>query len=139
MNYQSPTVGCNAYSVAVLCYSGIGAAIALSLARDGAKIVVNYNADKKSADAVVAAITSVAGGAAIAVQADVSKSDDVGRLFAEAKKAYGRIDIVVANSGVGAAATPIAATTNEQFDRMYNATFIMLHPMNHAMLCMYVI
>lgn len=51
-----------------IVYSGIGAGIALRLARDGAKVVVNYNNSKKQADAVVAAINSVAGSGAIAVQ-----------------------------------------------------------------------
>lgn len=99
-------------------YSGIGAGIALRLARDGAKVVVNYQKDKKSADAVVAAITS-SGGAAIAVQADASISADVDRLFAETKRIYGRVDIVVANAGIFGGSS-IATTTNADFDRLFD-------------------
>jgi 3-oxoacyl-[acyl-carrier protein] reductase len=60
------------------------------------------------------------GGSASSVQGDVSSSSDVDRLFAEAKRLYGRIDIVVANSGVGAAPSPIASTTNDDYDRIMN-------------------
>lgn len=101
-----------------MLYSGIGAGIALRLARDGAKVVVNYQKDKKAADAVVSAITT-SGGAAIAVQADASSSTDVDRLFAEAKRVYGRVDIVVANAGIFAG-SPIATTTNAEFDQLFN-------------------
>jgi 3-oxoacyl-[acyl-carrier protein] reductase len=100
--------------------SGIGAGVALRLARDGAKVVVNYQNDKKSADAVVAAINSVRTNNAIAVQADVSKSAEVDRLFAEAKRAFGRIDIVIANSGVVHALSTIADFTNDEFNRIFS-------------------
>lgn len=78
---------------------GIGAAIAKSLAAEGASVVVNYSSSKAGAEKAVAEITSK-GGKAIAVQADVSKSADITRLFAETKKAYGRLDILVNNAGV---------------------------------------
>jgi 3-oxoacyl-[acyl-carrier protein] reductase len=97
---------------------GIGAGIALRLARDGAKVVVNYQKDKKSADAVVTAITT-SGGAAIAVQADAASSTDVDRLFAEAKRVYGRVDIVVANAGIFAGSS-ISSTTNAEFDKLFD-------------------
>jgi NAD(P)-dependent dehydrogenase (short-subunit alcohol dehydrogenase family) len=81
--------------------SGIGRGAALALARDGAKVVVNYHKDQKAAEAVVAAIKSIGKGSdAIAIQADVSKSGDVDRLFTTAKTHFGRIDIVFANSGI---------------------------------------
>lgn len=98
---------------------GIGAGIALRLARDGAKVVVNYLKDKAAADAVVAAIVS-AGGAASSIQGDVSSSSDVDRIFSWVAREFGRIDIVVANSGVGTTPAPIAATTNDEFDRIIN-------------------
>src|SRR6185437_12765079 len=78
---------------------GIGAGIAKGLAAEGASVVVNYASSKEGADKVVAEITA-SGGKAIAVQGDVAKSADVERLFAETKKAYGKLDILVNNAGV---------------------------------------
>jgi 3-oxoacyl-[acyl-carrier protein] reductase len=78
---------------------GIGAGIAKSLAAEGASVVVNYASSREGADKVVAEIAA-AGGKAIAVQGDVSKSADVTRLFAETKTAYGKLDILVNNAGV---------------------------------------
>src|ERR1700719_3658210 len=78
---------------------GIGAGIAKGLAAEGAAVVVNYSTSKEGADRVVAEITS-SGGKAIAVQGDVSKAADVRRIFAEAKKAFGRLDVLVNNAGV---------------------------------------
>lgn len=77
---------------------GIGRAIALDLAAHGAKIVVNYRSDSDSADAVVASIVA-AGGAAVAIQADVSQFAEAQRLVKEAKGAFGQIDILVNNAG----------------------------------------
>jgi 3-oxoacyl-[acyl-carrier protein] reductase len=76
---------------------GIGAEIARRLAADGAAVVVNYASSKAGADKVVNEITK-AGGKAIAVQADVSKEVDVRRMFAEAGKAFGRVDVLVNNA-----------------------------------------
>jgi 3-oxoacyl-[acyl-carrier protein] reductase len=78
---------------------GIGAGIAKSLAAEGASVVVNYAASKEGADRVVAEIVSQ-GGKAIAIQGDVSKISDVKRLFAETKKVFGRLDVLVNNAGV---------------------------------------
>src|ERR1700709_1633761 len=78
---------------------GIGAGIAKSLGAEGARVVVNYSSSKEGADRVVAEITSK-GGKAIAVQGDVSKAADVERLFAETKKAFGSVDVLVNNAGV---------------------------------------
>src|SRR3569833_1526301 len=78
---------------------GIGAEIARELASEGASVVVNYSSSKAGADSVVADITKQ-GGKAVAVQADVSKAEDVTRLFAETKKAFGRLDVLVNNAGV---------------------------------------
>jgi 3-oxoacyl-[acyl-carrier protein] reductase len=78
---------------------GIGASIAEHLGADGASVVVNYASSKSGADKVVANITAK-GGKAIAVQADVSKPEDVQRLFAETKAAYGKVDILVNNAGI---------------------------------------
>ena len=78
---------------------GIGAAIAKQLAAEGSKVVVNYASSREGAYRVVSEIRK-SGGQAIAVQADLSKEDDVVRLFAETKKEFGHLDILVNNAGV---------------------------------------
>jgi 3-oxoacyl-[acyl-carrier protein] reductase len=78
---------------------GIGAAIAEKLGSEGAKVVVNYARDKAGAERVTRKIKQ-AGGEAIAVQADVSKSDDIRKLFDETVGAFGAVDILVNNAGV---------------------------------------
>lgn len=97
---------------------GIGAAIAQHLAAEGASVVVNYASSKAGADKVVAEITA-SGGKATAVQGDVSKKADIEALFAETKKAYGRLDILANNAGVFAFA-PLEAITEDHFHRQYN-------------------
>jgi glucose 1-dehydrogenase len=79
--------------------SGIGAAIAAELGRAGANVVVNYRSSEKGARDVVSTIEK-AGGRAVAVGADVSQEDDVRHLFDEACKAYGAVDILIANAGL---------------------------------------
>jgi 3-oxoacyl-[acyl-carrier protein] reductase len=105
--------------MSILLNRGIGRGIALSLARDGAKVVVNYQKDIKAAQAVVDAINSVKTGSAVAIQGDVSLSTDVDRLFTETKRIFGRIDIVVANSGIGCMG-PLATVTNDEFARVFD-------------------
>src|SRR5216110_2081533 len=78
---------------------GIGAAIALHLAAEGAAVVVNYASSKEGADRVVGEIKG-SGGRAIAVQANVAKPEDIRRLFTEATKAFGPLDILVNNAGI---------------------------------------
>src|SRR2546428_300398 len=78
---------------------GIGAGIAKERAAAGAAVVVNYVSSKAGAERVVAEIAET-GGTAIAVQGDVSKASDVRRLFAETRKAFGRLDVLVNNAGV---------------------------------------
>src|SRR5215813_5474627 len=78
---------------------GIGASIARHLAAEGAAVVVNYASDKAGADRVVSAVTGE-GGRAVAVQANVAKPADIKRLFVEAKKAFGTVDVLVNNAGV---------------------------------------
>jgi 3-oxoacyl-[acyl-carrier protein] reductase len=78
---------------------GIGAAIARKLGAEGAKVVVNYATDKTGAEEVVKDIKS-AGAEAVAVKANVADSNEVDRLFVEAKKAFGKIDVLVNNAGV---------------------------------------
>ena len=97
---------------------GIGAAIAKALAAEGAAVMVNYASSKAGADKVVAEITG-SGGKAAAVQADVAKSADVIRLFAETKKAFGKLNILVNNAGIYEFA-PLEAVTEEHFHKHFN-------------------
>jgi 3-oxoacyl-[acyl-carrier protein] reductase len=97
---------------------GIGAAIAKALAAEGASVVVNYASSKAGAEKIVAAITA-AGGKAVAVGGDVSKAAEAQGIIAAAIKNYGRLDILVNNSGVYEFA-PIEAVTEDSFHRMFN-------------------
>ena len=101
---------------------GIGAAIADSLAAEGAAVVVNYASSKAGADKVVAAITG-AGGKAVAVQADVSKSADIGKLFSETRKAFDHVDILVNNAGVYEF-SPLESVTEEHFHKQFNVNVL---------------
>ncbi len=78
---------------------GIGSSIALELAKNGVKIVINYNSNSAAADKMVAEINEV-GGEAYAVQADVSNSQDAANLIEETVKHFGRLDILVNNAGI---------------------------------------
>lgn len=78
---------------------GIGRAIALSLASEGANVVVNYSSSSIAAEEVVAEITQ-AGGSAIALQADVSKADQVDALINTTMEKWHRLDILVNNAGI---------------------------------------
>jgi 3-oxoacyl-[acyl-carrier protein] reductase len=97
---------------------GIGAAIAKSLAAEGASVVVNYASSKAGADVVVDSITK-AGGKAVAAGGDVSKSAEAESIIDAAIKNYGRLDILVNNSGVYEF-SPIENITEESFHRMFN-------------------
>src|SRR6201996_6464611 len=97
---------------------GIGAGIAKALAAEGASVVVNYASSKAGADAVVAAITQ-AGGKAVAVGGDVSKAADAQGIIDAAVKQFGRLDILVNNSGIYAF-SPLEAITEESFHQMFN-------------------
>ena len=97
---------------------GIGAAIALQLAKDGAAVVVNYSSSKEGADRVVSEITGN-GGKAVAVQANVAKPADIQRLFAESKKAFGHVDVLVNNAGIYEFA-PLEEVTPEHFHKQFD-------------------
>jgi 3-oxoacyl-[acyl-carrier protein] reductase len=97
---------------------GIGAEVARRLADEGAAVVVNYASSRAGADRVVAEITGK-GGRAVAVQADVANPEDVRRLFAEAKRAFGRLDVLVNNAGVYDFA-PLEAITPEHYHRQFD-------------------
>jgi 3-oxoacyl-[acyl-carrier protein] reductase len=97
---------------------GIGAAIAKSLAAEGASVVVNYASSKAGADSVVAGIVA-AGGKAVAVRGDVSKAGDAQGIVDAAIKQFGRLDVLVNNSGVYGFG-PIENITEEDFHRHFN-------------------
>ena len=78
---------------------GIGRAIALQLSSVGAKVVINYASSSGAAEEVVAQISN-SGGEAIAVQADVSKADQIDALFSTVMAKWGRVDILVNNAGI---------------------------------------
>ena len=97
---------------------GIGASIAEHLAAEGAKVVVNYSSSKEGAERVVANIKSK-GGEAIAIGANVAKEADIQKLFAETKKAYGKLDILVNNAGIYEF-QPIEAITADHFHKQFD-------------------
>ena len=101
---------------------GIGAAIAKSLGAAGASVVVNYASDKSGADKAVDAITK-AGGKAIAVKGDVSKPADAQAIIDAAIKAYGKLDILVNNSGVYEFG-PLEAVTPEHFHKQFDVNVL---------------
>ncbi|MFD1176514.1 SDR family oxidoreductase [Paenibacillus puldeungensis] len=96
---------------------GIGRQVAIQLARSGAKVAVNYSSSRDKADEVVKTIEQF-GGQAVAVQADVSKVNEVEALFSETLERFGRLDILVNNAGFMENHT-IADVTEECFDRHF--------------------
>ena len=98
--------------------SGIGKAVALELAKQGASLVIDYVSHPDAAEAVEAQITAL-GAQVIGVQADVSKLDDLQRLFAAAVDKFGRVDIMVNNAGVETRAS-ILDTTEADYDKVLN-------------------
>lgn len=97
---------------------GIGAAIAVALAKEGASVVVNYVSSKTGADAVVEKITA-AGGKAITAHGDVSKAADAQGVIDAAINTYGRLDILVNNSGIYEM-LPLEEITEEHFHKHFN-------------------
>lgn len=97
---------------------GIGRAIAVGLVREGASVAVNYSRDAEGAKKVVAEIESN-GGKAFAVQADVGRISEVGRLFDETIARFDRLDILVNNAGV-MFSKPVADVSEAEFDRIFD-------------------
>lgn len=102
--------------------SGIGAGIARALGAEGATVIVNYVASEAGAAAVVASIEA-AGGKAVAVQADMSQSADVIRLFDKVKADHGALDILVNNAGL-AVFEMVADLTEEAFHKQFNVNVL---------------
>jgi glucose 1-dehydrogenase len=94
--------------------SGIGRAVALAMARAGAKVAVNYVSNPEAAQAVVAEIEH-AGGGALAIRADVSQESEVDAMFAQAVAAFGTLHVVVCNAGLQRDA-PLTEMTLEQWN-----------------------
>ena len=101
---------------------GIGAAIARRFGEAGAAVAVNYSSDKAGADRVVDEIIRK-GGKAVAIQANVAKSADVKRLFAETKAKLGAPSILVNNAGVFTF-QPLEAVTEEEFHRQFDTNVL---------------
>lgn len=97
---------------------GIGAAIALHLASEGASVVINYSSSKEGAEKVVTKIAKN-GGKAIAVQANVANPKEIEKLFSETKKAFGKLDILVNNAGIYEFA-PIEEITPEHYHKTFD-------------------
>jgi 3-oxoacyl-[acyl-carrier protein] reductase len=96
--------------------NGIGKACIERLAKDGASVVINYNRDSASAEALVSAIGS---DSAVAVQADVSSIAGVGKLVDAAVAKFGKIDIVMANAGL-MPMRHVENTTEQEFDQCFD-------------------
>ena len=96
--------------------SGIGLAIVLELARQGASIVIDYVAHAEATDALVKQVQSL-GDRVIGVKADISQLADLQALFATAVKEFGRVDIMVNNAGIETR-TSILDTTEEQYEKV---------------------
>jgi 3-oxoacyl-[acyl-carrier protein] reductase len=101
---------------------GIGAGIARLFAKSGASVVVNYATSKDAANALVTEIKS-AGGKAVAIQADFSRTADIQRLFEESKQAFGALDVLVNNAGVYAFA-PLQDATEQEFHREFSTNVL---------------
>lgn len=96
---------------------GIGRAIAERLAQDGATVIVNYGKSADKAKEVVAGIEAK-GGKAVAIQSDMSKVGDAGRLVKDTVKRFGRLDILINNAGMFMF-KPLVDMSEEEFDRMF--------------------
>lgn len=101
---------------------GIGAAIAVHLAAEGAKVVVNYSSSREGADRVVGEITGN-GGKAVAIQGNVAREADVRKLFAETKKAFGQLDILINNAGVYEF-LPLEAVTPDHYRKQFDVNVL---------------
>jgi 3-oxoacyl-[acyl-carrier protein] reductase len=101
---------------------GIGKATALLFAKEGAKIIVNYNDSEKEAKEVVREITKL-GSEAIAVKCDVSREEEVKKMFSEGIKKFGKLDILVNNAGI-VFDIPLFEKTVEQWNKTLGVNLI---------------
>ncbi|HZR12242.1 MAG TPA: glucose 1-dehydrogenase [Acidimicrobiia bacterium] len=96
--------------------SGIGKAVVLALAKQGANVVIDYVADERATDDLEKQIGAL-GDQAIGVEADVSKIDDLQRLVDAAVDAFGRVDVMVNNAGVETR-TSVLDTSERDYDKV---------------------
>ena len=96
--------------------SGIGEAIVLAAAAEGANVVIDYVAHPEETTALIAKVEAV-GGHAVGVQADVSKAADLHRMVATAVETYGRLDVLINNAGIETR-TSLLDTTEADFDKV---------------------
>lgn len=97
--------------------SGIGKAIALLFAREGAKVVVTYHSGEERARAVITEIEQL-DGTAKAYRVDVADENEVHELFAAVEKDFGDVNILVNNAGINGSNTPVEDMTTEQWDKV---------------------
>lgn len=97
---------------------GVGKAIALRYASLGANVVVNYSGDEANATRTVEEVRAH-GVEAVAIRADMTKTEEIERLFTVSVERFGKLDIVVANAGVEIVGEPLLDVTEEQFDRLF--------------------
>ncbi len=96
---------------------GIGAEIAKELADQGAKVAINYNGSQEEAEEVVEAIRN-SNGEAIAIQADVSKIEEVKSMFDQTIEHFGKVDVLVNNAGI-MITKPLKLTSEDEFDLQF--------------------
>lgn len=101
---------------------GIGAAIAERFGKEGASVVVNYASDKAGAERVAKQIEA-SGGRALVVKADVSKKEDIQKLFGETTLRFGKVDILVNNAGVYEF-RPLEAIDENHFHKLFNLNLL---------------
>ena len=94
--------------------SGIGAAIVVAMAAEGANVVIDYVAHEDATDRLIADVEQ-AGGHAVGIEADITKPDDLAAMVQKAVDTYGRLDVLVNNAGLETR-TSLIDTTEEQFD-----------------------
>jgi len=97
---------------------GIGAAVAKALGAEGAAVVVNYSSSRADGEKVARQIKA-AGGKAIAVQANLAQPKEIERLFAKAKRSFGRVDVLINNAGIYEFA-PLEKVTETHFHKQFN-------------------
>src|SRR5882672_1291307 len=101
---------------------GIGAGIALSLAKEGAAVAVYYASDREGSDRVVQTIKA-AGGKAIAVQGSVTSSEEIDRFFSETERQLGNVDVLVNNAGVFAY-LPLQDVNEKEFHLQFDTNVL---------------
>lgn len=103
--------------------SGIGRQTAIRFAQEGAKVVINYRANKEGAEETKATIEKL-GGECLVIQADVSKGDEINRLFDEIEKKFKKLDILINNAAIPNDKVPFLETSDDLIYEMVNTDLI---------------